>query len=62
MEYFAGIDLHSSNSYIAIIDNDNKRVFKKSVNYFGFLMGTPNGSSINSGRRIGETKCGVFGS
>ena len=32
MEYFAGIDLHSSNSYIAIIDNDNKRVFKKKVN------------------------------
>ena len=31
MEYFAGIDLHSNNSYIAIIDNDNKRVFKKKV-------------------------------
>ena len=31
MENFAGIDLHSSNSYIAIIDNDNKRVFKKKV-------------------------------
>ena len=31
MEHFAGIDLHSSNSYIAIIDNDNKRVFKKKV-------------------------------
>ena len=29
MENFAGIDLHSRNSYIAIIDNDNKRVFKK---------------------------------
>ena len=32
MEHFAGIDLHSNNSYIAIIDNDNKRVFKKKVN------------------------------
>jgi len=31
MEHFAGIDLHSNNSYIAIIDNDNKRVFKKKV-------------------------------
>jgi transposase len=31
MENFAGIDLHSRNSYIAIIDNDNKRVFKKKV-------------------------------
>ena len=29
MDYYAGIDLHSNNSYIAIIDNDNKRVFKK---------------------------------
>jgi transposase len=32
MEHFVGIDLHSNNSYIAIIDNDNKRVFKKKVN------------------------------
>jgi transposase len=31
MEHFVGIDLHSTNSYIAIIDNDNKRVFKKKV-------------------------------
>jgi transposase len=31
MEHFVGIDLHSNNSYIAIIDNDNKRVFKKKV-------------------------------
>ena len=31
MEHFVGIDLHSSNSYIAIIDNDNKRVFKRKV-------------------------------
>jgi transposase len=29
MEHFAGIDLHSSNSYTAVIDNDNRRVFKK---------------------------------
>ena len=31
MEHFVGIDLHSNNSYIAIIDNENKRVFKKKV-------------------------------
>ena len=31
MELFAGIDLHSSNSVIAIIDTDNKRIFKKKI-------------------------------
>ncbi len=31
MDHFVGIDLHSSNSYTAIIDNDNRRVFKKKV-------------------------------
>jgi len=31
MEHYVGIDLHSSNSYIAIIDNENRRVFKKKV-------------------------------
>ena len=29
MDHYAGIDLHSTNSYIAIIDHDNRRVFKK---------------------------------
>jgi len=29
MEHYAGIDLHSNNSYIGIIDTDNKRIFKK---------------------------------
>jgi len=29
MDHCVGIDLHSTNNYIAIIDNDNKRVFKK---------------------------------
>jgi transposase len=29
MDHYVGIDLHSTNSYIAIIDNDNKKVFKK---------------------------------
>ena len=29
MDHYAGIDLHSSNSYTAIINNDNRRVFKK---------------------------------
>jgi len=31
MKLFAGIDLHSNNSVIAIIDNDNKRIFKKKI-------------------------------
>ena len=29
MDHYVGIDLHSTNNYIAIIDNDNRRVFKK---------------------------------
>jgi hypothetical protein len=29
VEHFAGIDLHSGNSYTAVTDNDNRRVFKK---------------------------------
>jgi len=29
MDHFVGIDLHSSNSYTGIIDNDNRRVFRK---------------------------------
>lgn len=29
MEYFVGIDLHSSNSYIGIIDSEGKQIFKK---------------------------------
>ena len=32
MDHYVGIDLHSDNNYIAIIDNDNKRVFKKTKN------------------------------
>ena len=28
-DHYVGIDLHSTNSYIAIIDNDNRRMFKK---------------------------------
>ncbi len=31
MKYYAGIDLHSNNNYIGIIDESNKRVFKKKV-------------------------------
>jgi len=31
MKYYAGIDLHSNNNYIGIIDECNKRVFKKKV-------------------------------
>jgi transposase len=29
MDHYVGIDLHADNNYIAIIDHDNKRVFKK---------------------------------
>ena len=29
MDHYVGIDLHSTNSCTAIIDNDNRRVFKK---------------------------------
>jgi len=29
MGHYVGIDLHSTNNYIAIIDHDNKRVFKE---------------------------------
>ena len=29
MDHFVGIDLHSNNSYIAVIDTDNNRIFKK---------------------------------
>ncbi len=28
MDHFVGIDLHSNNSYIAVIDTDNNRTFK----------------------------------
>ena len=29
MDHFVGIDLHSNNSYIAVIDTDDNRIFKK---------------------------------
>ena len=38
MRLYTGIDLHSSNSYLAIIDENGKRVFKKNCptgSYFG---------------------------
>ena len=31
MRLYTGIDLHSSNSYLAIIDETGKRVFKKKL-------------------------------
>jgi hypothetical protein len=31
MKLYAGFDLHSSNSYLAIIDEKGKRVFKKKL-------------------------------
>ena len=29
MGYYVGIDLHSNNNYIGIIDQEDRRVFKK---------------------------------
>ena len=29
MGYYVGIDLHSNNNFIGIIDQENRRVFKK---------------------------------
>lgn len=29
MQYYAGIDLHSNNSVIAIIDNEGKKMYQK---------------------------------
>jgi hypothetical protein len=31
MKLYAGIDLHSTNSYLAIIDEDGKRIFKEKL-------------------------------
>ena len=31
MQLYAGIDLHSSNNYLAIIDENGKRAFKKKL-------------------------------
>ena len=31
MRLYAGFDLHSSNTYLGIIDEDGKRVFKKKL-------------------------------
>jgi len=31
LETVAGIDLHSSNSYVAIIDEDGKRIYKEKI-------------------------------
>lgn len=31
MELYSGLDLHSTNTYIGILDTDFKRVFKKRV-------------------------------
>ena len=31
MDHFVEIDLHSNKSYIAVIDKDNNRIFKKKV-------------------------------
>ena len=39
MDHYVGIDLHSTNSYVAIIDNDNRRVFKKKTkNDLGLVL------------------------
>ncbi len=31
MELYAGFDLHSTNSYVGIIDDDGKRIWKKQL-------------------------------
>ena len=31
MKLYSGIDLHSSNSYLAIIDENGKRIFKEKL-------------------------------
>ena len=31
MELYSGLDLHSTNTYIGILDTDFKRVFKKRI-------------------------------
>ncbi len=41
MELYAGLDLHSRNTYIGIMDNDFKRVFKKRVpNHLELILQT----------------------
>jgi len=35
MQLYTGIDLHSSNSYLAIIDENGKREFNKQVQHLG---------------------------
>ena len=31
MDYYVGIDLHSNNNYIGIIDQENKRSIQKEI-------------------------------
>lgn len=31
MQFYAGIDLHASNNYLAVIDQDGKRIFKQKI-------------------------------
>jgi hypothetical protein len=41
MELYSGLDLHSRNTYIGILDTDFKRVFKKRVsNNFDLIVET----------------------
>jgi len=41
MELYVGLDLHSRNTYIGIMDNDFKRVFKKRVpNHLELILQT----------------------
>ncbi|GAB61366.1 MAG: hypothetical protein DWB56_10040 [Candidatus Jettenia sp.] len=41
MSYFVGIDLHSDNSYIGVIDKKDSRVFgKKITNDLGVILKT----------------------
>ena len=41
MQLYSGLDLHSTNTYIGILDTDFKRVFKKRVgNNLDFILQT----------------------
>ena len=41
MELYSGLDLHSTNTYIGVLDTDFKRVFKKRVtNHLDFILQT----------------------
>ena len=49
MELYAGLDLHSRNTFIGILDKEFKQVFKKRVpNIIELILDTLNQSSLIS--------------